>query len=246
MYFTICSGPGLRYKLFQNTLYKSVNTLNREINVLWPVQNVEAEKLRMNRNSSINVTSYIRKCNDTLHNLCKWSFTGSNLEVMVNGNKIVAPVIEVTSEGLEKLPYNGYSFVPKGEIPSEGHVAYLEPHLYSTDPTKGFVHMAPSAPMAPMAPMAPSASIPVAPLVTPSSKNIPTARPCHLAPHIVKIVLAESIRKNELCPITSDPITESSTVTPCGHVFSKDGIEKWLQSSQSKGLCPLCKNYILF
>jgi len=178
MYFTICSGPGLRYKLFQNTLYKSVNTLNREINVLWPVQNVEAEKLRMNRNSSINVTSYIRKCNDTLHNLCKWSFTGSNLEVMVDGNKIMAPVIEVTSDGLEKLPYNGYSFMPKGEIPSEGHVAYLEPHLYSTDPSKGFV------------PMASSASIPVAPVVTPSSNNIPTARPCHLAPHIVKIVLA--------------------------------------------------------
>jgi hypothetical protein len=246
MYFTICSGPGLRYKLFQNTLYKSVNTLNREINVLWPIQNVEAEKLRMNRNSSINVTSYIRKCNDTLHNLCKWSFTGSNLEVMVDGNKIVAPVIEVTSDGLEKLPYNGYSFVPKGEIPSEGHVAYLEPHLYSTDPSKAFVPMAPSAPMASSVYMAPSASIPVAPLVTPSSKNIPTARSCHLAPHIVKIVLAESIRKNELCPITSDPITEKSIVTPCGHVFSKDGIEKWLQSPQSKGLCPLCKNYILF
>jgi SUMO ligase MMS21 Smc5/6 complex component len=62
----------------------------------------------------------------------------------------------------------------------------------------------------------------------------------------VKIVLAESIRKNELCPITSDPITESSSVTRCGHVFSKDGIEKWLQSPQSKGLCPLCKHHILF
>jgi hypothetical protein len=63
-----------------------------------------------------------------------------------------------------------------------------------------------------------------------------------LPPHITKIVLADAIRKNEVCPITNDDITETNaTVTSCGHVFTSDAIRKWLLTPSSKGLCPVCK-----
>jgi hypothetical protein len=72
------------------------------------------------------------------------------------------------------------------------------------------------------------------------------ATPISLPPHIVKIVLADAIRKNEVCPITSDNITETNaTVTSCGHVFTADAITEWLSLPSSRGQCPVCKQMCL-
>ena len=68
-----------------------------------------------------------------------------------------------------------------------------------------------------------------------------------LPSHISKLVLADSISKNEECIISSDKITmESGIVTVCGHIFCKDALHKWLLTPTAKGECPVCKNHILF
>jgi len=238
MYFTVCAGPGLRFKMFQNTLYKSIDTLDTETNILWPVKYADGEKLRTNRSNGMSLTSYIRRWNDKIYNPCKWSFSGSSLEVTVNGSTIVAPVITMTPEEMTKLPSNDFTFVPKGEVLADDQPRYLEPHLYSTDPTLG--KPMPVAMVSPM-PVAMVSPLPVA-MVSPLPVD------SKFPPHLVKIVLADYIRKNESCPITGDPITDTATVTRCGHVFSTEGINTWLACPQSKGKCPVCKQscYILF
>jgi hypothetical protein len=53
--------------------------------------------------------------------------------------------------------------------------------------------------------------------------------------HVVKLVIAEAIRKKESCPISCDDITEeNATVTSCGHVFTKFAIKTWLETPSSK------------
>lgn len=79
-------------------------------------------------------------------------------------------------------------------------------------------------------------------------KPKPTGRTIKELPsHISKLVLADSISKNEECVISSDQITmENGIVTGCGHVFSKDALFNWLSTPNAKGECPVCKNHILF
>jgi hypothetical protein len=68
-----------------------------------------------------------------------------------------------------------------------------------------------------------------------------------LPSHISKLVLADSISKNEECVISSDKITmENGIVTGCGHVFCKYALNNWLSTPTAKGECPVCKNHILF
>ena len=274
MYFTVCAGPGLRYKMFHNTLYKSIHTVGNEVNVIWPVEGVSSEKLRKNVSNGIDIISYIRVWNHKKYNVCNWSFSGSNIEVNINGTTVVSPIISISPDDLEKLPYNGHSFVPNEEVFDDRRPRYLEPHLYSTDPGKEMsiphtlralpidsssFNDIPVATIVPMVP--PNKPVALAPVVVQArqvqvqvqarqvqvqARQVQAKMPS-LPNHIIKIVLAEAVRKNELCPITNDPLTEKdSTVTPCGHIFSSDAINTWLTSPQSKGLCPVCKTHILF
>ena len=73
----------------------------------------------------------------------------------------------------------------------------------------------------------------------------PVARPTNptsIPVHVVTIVIADAIRRNESCPISYDDITkENAVVTSCGHVFAKNAITTWLASPSSGNLCPVCK-----
>ena len=73
----------------------------------------------------------------------------------------------------------------------------------------------------------------------------PVVRPSNITSmpvHVVTIVIADAIRRNESCPISYDDITkENATVTSCGHVFAKNAIRTWLANPSSRNLCPVCK-----
>ena len=68
---------------------------------------------------------------------------------------------------------------------------------------------------------------------TPATTGIPK--------HVQKLILEDAIRKGDVCSISFEPITLSSAVTSCGHVYNKESIEKWLSNPSSNRLCPLCK-----
>jgi SUMO ligase MMS21 Smc5/6 complex component len=57
--------------------------------------------------------------------------------------------------------------------------------------------------------------------------------------HIVALVLKNAIQEKRICPITHDPITESSTcIAPCYHSFDTEAIDTWLQTHTT---CPECR-----
>lgn len=69
-----------------------------------------------------------------------------------------------------------------------------------------------------------------------------TRQPNPIPVHVVTIIIADAIRRNESCPISCDDITrENAAVTSCGHVFAKTAIRTWLESPSSRNLCPVCK-----
>jgi hypothetical protein len=64
---------------------------------------------------------------------------------------------------------------------------------------------------------------------------------CLLPAHVKLLILNAAIQKGDTCSISFEPITLSSVVTSCGHVFEKESIEKWLTNPLSNRLCPMCK-----
>jgi len=63
-----------------------------------------------------------------------------------------------------------------------------------------------------------------------------------LPPHIVQILLEKAEAEETLCPITASPITVASgTVTSCGHIFDRVGLDTWLEQADT---CPECRSRI--
>ena len=56
---------------------------------------------------------------------------------------------------------------------------------------------------------------------------------------IIDLIINNEIAKKSICPISMEEIEkETSVVTNCFHVFSKENLEIWLQT---KKFCPVCK-----
>jgi len=50
---------------------------------------------------------------------------------------------------------------------------------------------------------------------------------------------APPARPTGTCPITFEPLTcDNSIVTPCGHAFTRDGLQSWVRVNNT---CPLCR-----
>jgi len=224
------------YKLYQNTIYKISDTF--KANIIWPIINVDGQCVTMRLRNEKEETSISRSWNGTSYNQIKWTYTGSSIKILIRSSNtiIIAPIISMTYENIQMLPYNSSSFRTVQEtFITEKDISYSPAYVYSTDPNS-------DANTAPIAQVARVATAPSAPSASnaPSAPNVVTRY--SLPPHITKIVLADAIRKNEVCPITSEDISETNaTVTSCGHVFTTVAINHWLSLPSSKGLCPVCK-----
>jgi hypothetical protein len=116
--------------------------------------------------------------------------------------------------------------------PYNGEMSEILPHaadyLIYTNPNYVDEFARPKYPAAPIT----NLTIPVAPVV--NEVTIPR--------HVKILIVEDALRRNEMCPVMFEPITkQNAAVTNCGHVFTLSGINTWLSSSQSKGLCPMCK-----
>jgi hypothetical protein len=271
MYIAVCHEPSAsqqqgqsqepKFKLYQNTIYNRPNS--SPINVLWPIAHVRGTRQTIRlTDSTREYSSVTRSWNGTDINSIKWSFTGSSIYVHLEkyGLLITAPIVFMDARNKMMLPYNSCSFSPNEiKFIDEQEITYTSARVFRTDPnspentspipgiSQDRILIRPTAPPAaiapfiPIAPLAPTAP-PAAPVMYASVKQSTLPSLPSLPPHITKIVLADAIRKNEACPITSEDITETNaSVTPCGHVFTTAAITHWLSLPSSKGLCPVCK-----
>lgn len=69
----------------------------------------------------------------------------------------------------------------------------------------------------------------------------PVAIPVAIPSYVAKLLIADAVATNAVCPITLDPITATDSVTSCFHVFNADAIASWLATDESRGTCPTCK-----
>ena len=247
MYFAVSRGQTKHdYQLFQNTIYKMSPTF--KTNVIWPINNIEPMDSIMRLRNENQSYSNIRAWNNTRHMDVTWAYTGASIQILLkNFNMIITvPVISMSNSDCMKLPYNASSFNPRNFRfinEKENVYSYTAAYIYTSDPNSDEntfeipapVYVDDSIPIAPVASLAPAPVAVAAP--------VPVAAPvASLPPHITKIVLADAIRKNDVCPITSEDITETNaTVTPCGHVFTTAAIAQWFSIPSSNGLCPVCK-----
>ncbi len=228
-----------------NSIYKSPATVNTEISVLWPQENISARTMTLKlRNDREKSTTY-RKWNGQEYKMISWSFTGSSIEMTLNDRQIsiVCPVIDVSDKSL--LPFNTCSVIPYREtfVDEEDHSNYEKADIYDRDPNSSeFITPIPPRVMSIHYSLpTPVAPVPVAPVAAPVLRPLPTRKA--LPQHVANIVLADAISKNEICPISSEDITkENGSVTSCGHVFCKESIDEWLSI---KNECPVCKQACL-
>jgi len=248
MYFVVSYEPGdshdeQDFKLYQNSIYHRPNGFRQ--NVIWPIDNARGNCLIIRQTNINENSSIIRKWNGSETNSLTWSFTGSSMEILLEayGILINAPIVFIDAENKEFLPYNSHSFCPNDiKFFEEQEIYnYTPAKIFRTDPNSP-ENTSPIPSIQVRHPLV-STSTPISTLrqITISSPA-PAIRQSSLPPHITKIVLADAIKKNEVCPITSENITEvNATVTCCGHVFTTSAIRHWLSLSSSRGECPICK-----
>jgi hypothetical protein len=223
------------YKVYMNSIYKSSATLDREVSVIWPQDNIVARTMTIKlRNDQDKSTTY-RKWNGKDYIMMSWSFTGSSIDMSLNDRHITisCPVIQVSDRSM--LPFNTCSVKPSRETfqDEDDHSNYQVADIFERDPNsheyitpfpqrRGVTYFTP-----------PTAQTPS--VATP----VPSNNKKGLPPHVAKLILADSISKNEDCPISCDTITmENGSVTSCGHVFCKSSLDDWFKI---KDECPVCK-----
>jgi hypothetical protein len=239
------------YKLYLNSVFKSEFTEDASTCVLWPLSDVSSELVikRYNpRHEHLNIT---RRWNGTDYSETAWSYTGTEFSIVLlnTGLNIMAPLIDILYGLYDNLPYNPYTFRPNQSmiIDELDTCSYTAPITYASDPsldenTEIIEHSIPIAYPSPSSNLI-QGIIPTAPPATRiRPPELPAPRVARMPQHVVKLVIAEAIRKKEYCPISCDHITEKNAiVTSCGHVFTKIAIKTWLETPSSKNLCPICK-----
>jgi hypothetical protein len=59
--------------------------------------------------------------------------------------------------------------------------------------------------------------------------------------HIFRVYLQDAIARNEICPITMEPLMMNAALTSCGHLFNKDALLMAIRLCTSHPLCPSCR-----
>jgi len=218
-----------RYRIYTSAISRLSSDV--EINVLLPEDKVEAGALTIRLSNDREKECTIRKWNENDNYKClKWSLSGSFLQIKLqSGDRTDCPILLVDDKSV--LPYNSCVFYPTREVFAEDYNEEFEEFENTTVPT----------PWLCLGGACPPVAMPVA-MASPR----PVASPVALPAHVVNLILADSISKNEACSISSEPITrENAKVTPCGHVFQRVSLDRWFATPASKGLCPICKQKCL-
>jgi hypothetical protein len=153
----------------------------------------------------------------------KCKFTGYEAMINLNGDTIIVPGVYFSEYETNILPSGSPIIIPSKKLVKWQIRArpYLQADVIVQDET-----------------LTPAPIVTPAPTVTP----VPTRSIIPVFPgHIKQLILADSISKNESCAITGESINqENACITTCGHVFTKDGLTRWLSVSSNQS-CPICR-----
>ena len=223
-YFAIKKPDG--YHVFQNTVYKAVETHHMSASVLWPSVNVSIGLMNKFSYSESDTPSLTRKWNGYEYNPCKWRHTGFELEMTkVNGVLLIIPVLKISEEEGKILPYNNRVYTPTGIIDKiqARRGTDIKARVFTTEPVDSVPCLAGTRQKH-------------------GSTQLITKIELKIPQHVKKLLIHEAVRNKELCPISCEDITEENAdVTSCGHVFIANEIKTWLSMESSKCLCPVCK-----
>ena len=211
------------YKVYKNVVTNGVNVLSK-------TQNLYICLLSNFTSDNVMRTSSVRSDASSNSTSINWTYTGDQLRVHISsdGEYMDLPVIDFRGDT---------GFLPRASDYLEFSSRYV-PKISAPGPDS-YPSASGNAPLVPIAPV-----VPTAPVVTrPSSSQVPTASSAYtFPPHVKNIIISDSIRRGEICPILSETLTQNNAVvTTCGHVFTSNGINTWLSSARSNNQCPVCK-----
>lgn len=214
-YFALRSSDG--FKLFTSSILRSPNC--QDVNILSRLDYRTIYYTSTIITSKTIFSSITRKWYGGDAVSVNWTYEGSEVAISYHGDtytKYIPVIIFVKCiHGI--LPSGADVQIPRSSEIHYKHSAdkYDDPDVYDTDP---FLSTA-----------SPSTVVPV---------TFPSLLPMH-----VKAILIDySIKQKDTCPISGEYImTETATVTSCGHVFEASSISRWLSNSESNSLCPMCK-----
>ncbi len=196
------------------------------------------------------INSVVRKYSDKHDKSAAWTYSGYELLIQDTSSTLyTVPLIRVMGDSNSILPYSSesYSSDEIDEYDVSHPSKYESVDLYDQDPypvirscprSGGCRRVSQPQTYEPQATM-PQATMPQATMpqaAIPQAASLPS-----LPIHVKNIIIADSISKNESCPITSIDIDRTNaSVTSCGHVFTTEAISRWLATSVRKE-CPICK-----
>ena len=253
-FFMIYKSSG--YKFYKNTIMFLPNNSYNPVNVVSPLTNATirvVSKFTSHQNEYDGVLS--RGTLTRLYSF-KYKFTGYEITINLDGSTLIVPGVYFSDCDNLILPKGSPIITPPRNLVLWQMEArpYLEADILFQDNTLSVTARppTPSPPTPSPPPPRPPTPAPRPPTPTPPPRPSPpppttqnvsdTASRTSLYPsHIKQLIIADSISKNEACPITDESITqENACITTCGHVFTKSGLTRWLSVSSNQS-CPVCR-----
>jgi hypothetical protein len=221
-YFAVKDKDSANYLVYHSAIYKADATLNISVSVVWPMEGISLPLMTQYPIEQDYQYTFIRKWNGRTYRSCEWCQSGFELNMKIPSKEglYIIPVLLIESSGLDILPFNSYGVVPQQiqTTLTRRRGKDRVPKFCTEDPVHSEARVEP-----------------------PPDKS-PSKSTLELPSHVQNIILRDSISKNEDCPISSEPITqENGFVTYCGHVFTKQAIQRWLLQPSSNNCCPICK-----
>lgn len=218
-FFTIFKTPG--FKFYKNTIMFPRAHSHEAVNVIKPLMN--ATVVLVSKYSSDRIPSDAVMSKESLSRFSsfKWSLTGYELIIRLDGAQIAVPGIHFSECETNILPSGSPVCLPPSSwIRSQNRASSYEDAEIVLDVEP---HSQAHAQQTLRLP---------APVVQP------------LFPvHVKQLLIADSISRAEECVIMGDLISqENACITDCGHVFSKIGLSKWLSTPSSGQACPMCRH----
>lgn len=98
-----------QFKIYQNSIEKSFDTLGIPANVLWPLDDVSiSSQLTFVPPFTGCTTTCVKKWNGRHYRSCKWSYVGSQVILNIDGDTVKIPVVTIFEGEESKLPYNSF------------------------------------------------------------------------------------------------------------------------------------------
>jgi len=220
-------------KIYMTTIYNSEETQNVPICVLWPIVSMKAGTLSPYHSPDKRHRPILsRTWNEDDHVACEWEHLGLELEVTQSNNStLYLPVIKFIGDENCILPFNDRLLtiprISQESRPRQGRDVPAK--QFKTDP---YYEVYPRNTTTPTA---------IKPTEVSAAKEV-VKYISFIPNHVKRILVTNSISRNEPCPISYEDITETTaSVTSCGHVFNTAAIQNWLSRRSANSLCPVCK-----